>query len=48
MIAEGFPTPVRYSGSSIGSQLASIVAGGPAPLIAAAAAAVETRSRVAV
>jgi hypothetical protein len=36
MIAEGFPTPVRYSGSSIGYQLASIVAGGPAPLIAAA------------
>jgi metabolite-proton symporter len=36
MIAESFPTPVRYSGSSIGYQLASIIAGGPAPLIAAA------------
>jgi metabolite-proton symporter len=35
LIAEGFPTPVRYSGASIGYQLASIVAGGPAPLIAA-------------
>jgi MFS family permease len=36
LIAEGFPTPVRYSGASIGYQLASIIAGGPAPLIAAA------------
>jgi metabolite-proton symporter len=36
MIAESFPTPVRYSGSSIGYQLASIIAGGPAPLIATA------------
>jgi MFS family permease len=36
MIAESFPTRVRYSGSSIGYQLASIFAGGPAPLIAAA------------
>ncbi|MBV9134890.1 MAG: MHS family MFS transporter [Chloroflexi bacterium] len=36
MIAESFPTPIRYSGSSIGYQLASIVAGGPAPLIATA------------
>ncbi len=36
MIAESFPTPIRYSGSSIGYQLASIIAGGPAPLIAAA------------
>jgi len=36
LIAESFPTPVRYSGSSIGYQLASIIAGGPAPLIAAA------------
>jgi MFS family permease len=36
IIAEGFPTPVRYSGSSIGYQLASVFAGGPAPLIAAA------------
>jgi MFS family permease len=36
LIAESFPTPVRYSGSSIGYQLASIIAGGPAPLIATA------------
>ena len=36
LIAEGFPTNVRYSGSSIGYQLASIIAGGPAPLVAAA------------
>jgi MFS family permease len=36
IIAEGFPTAVRYSGSSIGYQLASVFAGGPAPLIAAA------------
>jgi MFS family permease len=36
MIAESFPTRLRYSGASIGYQLASIVAGGPAPLIAAA------------
>jgi MFS family permease len=35
MIAESFPTRLRYSGASIGYQLASIVAGGPAPLIAA-------------
>jgi len=36
MIAEGFPGPVRYSGASIGYQLASLIAGGPAPLIATA------------
>jgi MFS family permease len=36
MIAEAFPPPVRYSGASIGYQLASIFAGGPAPLIATA------------
>jgi MFS family permease len=36
MIAESFPTRLRYSGASIGYQLASIVAGGPAPLIATA------------
>jgi MFS family permease len=34
-IAESFPTRLRYSGASLGYQLASIVAGGPAPLIAA-------------
>jgi metabolite-proton symporter len=36
LIAESFPTHLRYSGSSIGYQLASIIAGGPAPLIATA------------
>ncbi len=34
-IAESFPPSVRYSGASIGYQLASITSGGPAPLIAA-------------
>ena len=34
VIAESFPARVRYSGSSLGYQLASITAGGPAPLIA--------------
>jgi MFS family permease len=34
-IAESFPTCLRYSGASLGYQLASVVAGGPAPLIAA-------------
>ena len=33
-IAESFPGSVRYSGSSLGYQLASITAGGPAPIIA--------------
>ncbi|PYR80433.1 MAG: MFS transporter [Acidobacteria bacterium] len=33
-IAEAFPASVRYSGSALGYQLASITAGGPAPLIA--------------
>jgi metabolite-proton symporter len=35
MIAESFPSRLRYSGSSLGYQLASVIAGGPAPLIAA-------------
>jgi metabolite-proton symporter len=35
LIAEGFGTNVRYSGAGLGYQLASVVAGGPAPLIAA-------------
>jgi len=35
LIAEAFAPEVRYSGSSLGYQLASVVAGGPAPLIAA-------------
>ncbi len=34
LIAESFPTRLRYSGASLGYQLASIIAGGPAPLIA--------------
>jgi len=33
-IAESFPASLRYSGSSLGYQLASITAGGPAPIIA--------------
>jgi len=34
VIAESFPARLRYSGSSLGYQLASLTAGGPAPLIA--------------
>src|SRR5579872_1937469 len=34
-IAENFPGSLRYSGASLGYQLASITAGGPAPIIAA-------------
>ena len=33
-IAERFPGTLRYSGASLGYQLASLTAGGPAPLIA--------------
>ena len=33
-ISESFPPHLRYSGSSLGYQLASITSGGPAPLIA--------------
>jgi metabolite-proton symporter len=36
LIAEAFTPRQRYSGASIGYQLASIIAGGPAPLIATA------------
>ena len=36
LIAESFGTNLRYSGAGIGYQLASVIAGGPAPLIAAA------------
>jgi MFS family permease len=36
LIAEGFTPRLRYSGCSIGYQLASITAGGPAPIIATA------------
>jgi len=35
LIAETFPSHLRYSGASLGYQLSSIIAGGPAPLIAA-------------
>ncbi len=35
LIAESFSGKLRYSGSSLGYQLASVIAGGPAPLIAA-------------
>ena len=35
LIAEQFTPRMRYSGASIGYQLASIIAGGPAPLVAA-------------
>ena len=34
LIAESFTGKLRYSGSSLGYQLASVIAGGPAPLIA--------------
>lgn len=34
LIAESFTPRLRYSGASMGYQLASIIAGGPAPLIA--------------
>ena len=33
-ISESFPGSRRYSGASLGYQLASITAGGPAPLVA--------------
>ena len=36
LIAEAFTPRLRYSGSSLGYQFASIIAGGPAPLIATA------------
>ena len=36
MIAESFTPNLRYSGASLGYQLASIIAGGPAPIIATA------------
>ncbi len=38
-ISENFPPKVRYSGGSIGGQLAAVISGGPAPLIATALAA---------
>jgi len=35
LIAESFDSDVRYTGAGLGYQLASVIAGGPAPLIAA-------------
>ncbi|MQA05371.1 MAG: MFS transporter [Streptosporangiales bacterium] len=35
LIAESFPTGLRYGGAGIGYQLSSVFAGGPAPLVAA-------------
>lgn len=34
LIAERFPTQFRYTGATLGYQLASIIAGGPAPIVA--------------
>jgi metabolite-proton symporter len=34
LIAESFPTNLRYGGAGLGYQLSSVIAGGPAPLIA--------------
>jgi metabolite-proton symporter len=34
LIAESFPTGLRYGGAGLGYQLSSLIAGGPAPLIA--------------
>ena len=36
LIAESFGPTTRYSGAGLGYQLASVIAGGPAPLVAAA------------
>jgi MFS family permease len=35
LISENFGTNIRYSGAGLGYQMASVIAGGPAPLIAA-------------
>jgi hypothetical protein len=40
LIAESFTPRLRYSGASLGYQLASVIAGGPAPLVATAILAV--------
>ena len=34
LIAERFPTRLRYTGATLGYQLASLIAGGPAPIVA--------------
>src|SRR4051812_1407569 len=44
LISETFGTGVRYSGAGLGYQLASVIAGGPAPLIAAAILAATSSS----
>ena len=44
LIAESFTPRLRYSGASLGYQLASVFAGGPAPLIATALFARYTRA----
>ncbi|GBQ31030.1 MHS family MFS transporter [Gluconacetobacter azotocaptans] len=36
LISEQFPVNIRYSGAGLGYQMSSLVAGGPAPLVAAA------------
>src|SRR4051812_24298764 len=36
LTAESFPPRLRYSGASLGYHLSSVIAGGPAPLIATA------------
>jgi MFS family permease len=36
LIAEQFPVDLRYTGAGVGYQMSSLIAGGPAPLIAAA------------
>lgn len=36
LISEQFPVGIRYSGAGLGYQMSSLVAGGPAPLIASA------------
>jgi metabolite-proton symporter len=46
-LSELFGARVRYSGASLGSQLASVVAGAPAPLIATALMAKQGRDAVA-
>jgi MFS family permease len=45
LIAESFGTNVRYSGASLGYQFSSVLAGGPAPLIATAILAATGSSR---
>ena len=44
LIAEAFTPRLRYSGASLGYQLASVIAGGPAPLIATALFALTSRA----